>query len=360
MPRLKTAPAAAGAFSCLACLAALAAAVLAADDDDTPQTYRQIVAKRATPKLEDLAQRSSPEQTGQIATESFWDLLKLRDEPAAAAVPELVRVLAANDGTNRIHAFAAAQALFAADTDEARRALDAHLLVPEYRVDLAAMYASHWQMAEPLRSRFIDAYILRNLSKDLEITVEAVWRKMDATSGSVGNDSNRSQAEPAQNLVVNVKLANRSKRTLAINAGQPYQAMSLFFRNPSGAYWRPMQLVVYQPPPPHWLRLQPGDSTSYVVTLELKTDAESLAKAKRLYTDNGNAAALLTTSDVGAAVPEFGKYKLSAMIAAPPLVEEQQKSLREREGIDPSEVWTGRAVSAPLEIELRSPSQQDK
>ena len=93
----------------------------------------------------------------------------------AAAVPELVRILASHEGSNRIHGFAAAQALFTANSDEARRALDARLLSPEYPVDLATMYLSHWQMAEPARSRFIEAYLLRNLSKDLDVTVEARW-----------------------------------------------------------------------------------------------------------------------------------------------------------------------------------------
>ena len=157
-----------------------------------------------------------------------------------------------------------------------------------------------------------------------------------------------------------VRLTNASKRTLAIDTEQTYHGKSLFFRGPSGAYLRPMQTVVYGPSANRWLRLDPGGTTSYDVALEVKTDRESLAKSRRLYSDEAEANALLETSDVGSAVTEFGEYKVSAMIARAPLLEQQQKLLLDRQGIDPAEVWSGRAVSAPVMIDLSAASPREK
>ena len=150
------------------CLCACALAFAGADAEH--QTYRQIVAKRPAPKIEGLAERASPDQRGGTSTESFWDLLKLRDQPAPAAVPELAKIMAAHEGSTRIHGFAAAQALYAAGTDEASRTLEKHLLAPDYRADMAMMYTSHWQMGEPQRSRFIESYLLRDLTDDLGVS----------------------------------------------------------------------------------------------------------------------------------------------------------------------------------------------
>src|SRR5687767_13565781 len=101
----------------LAVVGCVVAAIAVACAVPPRETYREIIDERQAPQIEGLAERASPEQEGKTATEAFWDLLKLRDFPQAAAVPELVKILEAHDKSNRIHRFAAAQALFTAGGD---------------------------------------------------------------------------------------------------------------------------------------------------------------------------------------------------------------------------------------------------
>ena len=58
-----------------------------------PQTYRQILTTRPAPRVDDLAERATPNRDGDVAMESFWDLLKLRDAPNPAAAPALVKIV---------------------------------------------------------------------------------------------------------------------------------------------------------------------------------------------------------------------------------------------------------------------------
>jgi hypothetical protein len=322
--------------------------------DAVAETFRQIIAKRPAPVLEGFADRASPEQKGAMATESFWDLLKLREEPAAAAVPELGEILAAHEGSTRIHRFAAAQALFAAGTEDAKRTLEKYLLAPEYPADMAIGYSSHWQMAEPERSRFIETYLLRDLSRDLAVRVETRWS--DAGANNAGAGKNVMQEKK---LLVTVKLINESDRVLAIPGDQHYRTRCLQFRGPSGTFAPQMQMGVHGPIASRWQRLKPGQSMSFDVALQMKVDTTSLATARRNATDPATIHALLSSTDTGFVLSEFGTYKLSAMIVRTPLAEEQKKSLRERDGIEAGEVWMGRAVSKPVDVELRATARQE-
>ena len=343
------------AMRTIAALVCVCAVLTAADDP--PKTFQQILAKRNPPQIEGLAQRASPDQTGETATESFWDLLKLRDEPVPAAVPELAKILTAHENSTRIHRFAAAQALFTAGGDEARRVLEKRLLAPDYPADMAVTYSSHWEFPEPARSRFIETYLLRNLDEDLKVSVEARWSP-DSDKGSTNQDpADAAAKKAARNLRVTVEFANQSPRVLALFVDQQYQTMALHFRGPSGMFAPRAQLVVYGPSPARPMRLRPGEFTSFDVSLELKTDAATLANTQKFMRNAEKIKAFLKSPDTGFALSEFGRYQLSAMIVQTPLSDEQKLSLRKREGIDTDAVWTGRAVSKPVEIGLREPAQ---
>jgi hypothetical protein len=302
---------------------------------DPPETYQQILAKRPPPKLDTLVERSAPGQTGEAASESFLDLLKLREAPLPDAAPHLAKILAAHAGSTRIHGFAAAQALYAAETDEARALLENHLLNPEYPADEAVAYTTHWEMREPQRSQFIATYLLRNLSKDLAVSVRPRW-----------------DADAEKRLFVKVELENASMRPLGVLLHPHYQAMVLHFRSPSGMIAHKRKLVVYQPERPSCLLLKPGESTSFEAALELKNDPESLRKIKRLAPTTAKIEALLTSGDVGFALNELGEYKLYAMFAQAPMSDAQLKFLRDTEEIEAKDVWTGRAVSEPVDVKL--------
>jgi hypothetical protein len=322
------------------CIAAILGCLLGiitfARADDPPETYQQILAKRPPPELDALSERSAPDQQGETASESFLDLLKLREAPLRAAVPQLAEILAAHADSTRIHGFAAAQALYTADTDEARRVLEKHLLKPEYRADLAVMYASHWEMREPQRSRFIATYLLRDLSEDLAVSVHPRWG-----------------ADGQKTLFARVELGNASKRPLAILLHPHFQAMALYVRSPSGIFVEKQKLIVYRPERPLWHLLKPGESTSFEVVLELKDDPESLEKFTRLNPKAAKTEALLTSLDVGFALGETGEFTLHAMIVQTPLSDEQLKFVRDTEGIETETIWTGRAVSEPVKVKLR-------
>ena len=341
MRKATTAVRAAAVLGCIVGAIALAGAYAA------PETFREIIAKRPAPKLDGLAERSSPHQKGDVATESFWDLLKLRDQPTRAAVPELTKILSAHAGSTRIHRFAAAQALFTAGGDEAARILEKHLLAPEYPAHMAITYSSHWQMGELERSRFVETYLLRDLADDLDVDVRARWS--EAGTKKRADDGNSS----GRQLHVTVTYTNTTGRPLAVLVDHQYQAKSLHFRGPSGAFAVQSQLVVYGPDPARFVRLKAGASTSFDVVLELKDDPKSLATARRNASEPAKIQAFLASTDTGFALSEFGTYKLSAMIVRTPLADEQKKSLRQREGIEADEVWMGRAVSKAIDVDLR-------
>jgi hypothetical protein len=326
-----------------AVLAGVVAALAVACAVPPQETYREIIAQRQAPQIEGLAERASPEQKAETATEAYWDLLKLRDYPDAAAVPELIKILAAHENSTRIHRFAAAQALFTAHDDAAQRALEKHLLVPEFPAGMAIMYSSHWQMPEPQRSRFIETYLLKNLADDLAVSLDARW----SNDGPEG----RTRKPETARLVVTVTLTNQSERALAVSVPEVCKAMTLQFRAPSGRFAPQAQTVVYRLGPPHAKRLQPGGSTSYDAQFELHEGAEALAMTKRLSTEGIKA--VLKTSDVEVALSEFCQYQVSAMFEQPPLDKELQKRLAERDAIEPGILWIGRAVSKPVEVELR-------
>jgi hypothetical protein len=331
----------------------LGAIALVKGADDPPETYRQIIARRQAPQLEGLARRASPDQQGEMATESFWDLLKLRDQPVAAAegAAELVKILAAHEDSTRIHRFAAAQALFAIGDHDATRALEKHLLSPLYPAHLAVTYSSHWEMAEPQRSQFIEKYLLRDLADDLGVSVHARWSDGEAAKGA----ARAADKDNGKKLLVKVTLVNASQRVLAVLVEHQYQTMALHLRGPSGMFVPQSHLVVYGPDPGRFVRLRPGESTSFDVALEMKAYDATLAKTHKFMRNAGAIKAFLKSPDTGFALSEFGRYELSAMIVRMPLVDEQKKSIRERQGIDPSEVWTGRAVSKPVEVEFHNP-----
>ena len=118
-----------------------------------------------------------------------------------------------------------------------------------------------------------------------------------------------------------------------------------------------MRLGVYGPLAGRWQRLKSGESRTIDIVLTVKDDPDSLRTAKSVASDAAKVKALLSSTDTGFSLSEFGKYQLSAMIGRVPLADEQKKALREREGIEAQEIWVGRTVSKPVEVELRPPAE---
>ncbi|MCY2932208.1 MAG: HEAT repeat domain-containing protein, partial [Planctomycetota bacterium] len=163
----------------LMALAVLAGGVFPPAAEGQPAPARQgnfgdVLKGRAAPDLATLARRASPETTGQETQEAFLDIVQLRETGDRNAVPVLSRILDSNAGTGRIHGYAAAQALFCIGGEEALAALDKRLLqLDDYNAELGSLYVFHWDMPEPKRSQFIQRYFLRNIGKDVQVTMSA-------------------------------------------------------------------------------------------------------------------------------------------------------------------------------------------
>jgi hypothetical protein len=301
------------------------------------RTFRQILTTRPAPRLDDLAERCAPDRQGEVASESFWDLLKLRDKPDPAAVPALAKILESHAGSNRIHRFAAAQALLSIGTDEALKAMERDVLRPDYPVDLAVMYTGGWEMAEPGRSRLFERYLLRSVGdKALGVRAVPLWQEREAR----------------RVLAVTVTLTNRSEKPLALLLDPHAVGRRLFLRSPDGTVATAGLAPPSVPLPPRWVRLAPGASERFDVALELTQDPEKL----RRFAPN-QPAAVLSEGGAGAefGLSGFGRYRVYAMVAQPPVTDELLKTLRAwaKDVGDPKELWTGRAVSEPAQVEIR-------
>jgi hypothetical protein len=314
----------------------LAAAAPAAEH----QTYRQILTTRPALRIDDLAERSAPDRQGEVAMESFWDLLKLRDAPNPAAVPALVKVVDAHAGSSRIHRFAAGQALLTAGTPDALKALQRDTSRTDYPADLAVMYTSHWEMPEPARSRLLEGYVLRNAGDAaLGASVATAWKERDG----------------ARLLSVTVTLKNKSAKPLAVLL-DPYTATrGLHFRSADsksadGTFAVVAPMMHCQPMRPRWVRLAPGASEQMEVALTPKQDSETL----RQFGAAPPAVALCEGGAASFGLGGFGKHRVYAMITQPPMTDAQIATLRNwaKDVGDPAELWVGRAVSEPVEVEI--------
>jgi hypothetical protein len=307
-----------------------------------PQTYRQILTTRPAPRVDDLAERAAPSRDGDVAMESFWDLLKLRDAPNPAAVAALIKVVDAHGGSSRIHRFAAGQALLTAGNAEGLKALERDTARVDYPADLAVLYTSHWEMPEPARSQLLERYLLRSAGDvALRVAVAAAWQERDG----------------ARVLTVTLTLTNRSEKPLAVLLDPTATARGLYFKSPDGTFVAAAPEMRCLPGPSRWVRLAAGASERMEeIALTLTRDPETLGRFGATPT------ALALTDGGGAAfgLGGAGRHRLYAMIIQPPMTEAQVATLRQlyKDVGDPAELWAGRAVSEPVQVEI-GPADND-
>ena len=313
------------------------------DEPPVEQNYATRAAARPAPQIEGLAERAAEILAAGDTSDFLFDLLKLREDPAPEAAAELAKILAWRERDDTTFYFAAAQALFNTGGVQARTALEQHLLRPSLQVELAVRYTSHWDMGEPQRSRFMETYLLRNLSDDLGVSVDARWAPPAAQNPPAASET----------LLVEVTLSNRTAGNLGVY--HPRGAANLYFRSPSGVY-APAVRGARGESRPNWARLAPNESTSFTATLTLQNDPQTI---QRLAREEPDARAALSEGRTFAfALNEFGQYQLSAMFVQLPQGDSYREQLRLTREIDDDEIWTGRAVSAPVTIEIRDPSDR--
>jgi hypothetical protein len=312
--------------------AGLVFATAAEPPPDKPKTYTGILATRPAPDVQTLAKRSSPKADGAEADASFWDLLKLRNVPDAKAVPALEQVLRENLPTTRIHGYAAAEALFRTGTPEALAALDKAIAGPDYRVDLAIMYAFHWEMPPPARDEFLRRYHLKNLAKDVSLTVEPGLMK---------------GADPA----ITVTLTNLTQHPIRLPSPF-FDPGDLFFENADGRIFWSRESGMREMLKSGSTTLPPEGKQSLTFTLHARRLAPNERPDPTLPADQ---TLCLEAGGLQFLIGKPGKFKVYALLTAPPVPQERLKELHLPEG---ETIWSGRAVSEPAAVEIAQPGQE--
>ncbi len=306
---------------------------LFADDPQTPpskkpQTFQELLAARPAPDLTTLVRRSSPMTQGEEASESFLDLLKLREMKDASAASVLEKILVENRPTTRIHGFAAAQALFAIGTPEAHQILSRNELSTRLAVD----YTSHWEMREPLRSRYIERHLLKNLAKDLVVELE------------------QTPATPASNGRLNLVIVfrNVSDQSFFIH-DHDFPGDMLHLRDATGQFMPRIHSHTMCKGQSKNIELKPGQSHRLDVAIEVA----AADPQKRPPRSTGKPIVKVEKSGHHFDINAPGRFEVLALFEAEPLSDEQRTFLK----VDQNwKWWTGRAVSKPLSINLTLPT----
>lgn len=296
------------------------------------QTFQEMIAARPVPDLTKLVERSSPDNRTPDAMESFLDLLKLREKPDPKASSVLEQVLIENGTSTRIHRFAAAQALFAIGTPKAHEVLKRYLLVEDAHAELAIGYTAYWQMKEPLRSQFIDLYLLSDVPNGLSAELKQV---------PAANFSGT-----RFNLVVILK--NESKQGIQFLDPQDFPGRLLHLRDAEGQFVPGDSLRTNCKPKNDLISLQPGQSHVVEMTVEI-LDGKSPASRYR------NPGASLTVQVVQSGhcfEINPARFEFVAMFEVSPIEDEARRPLKLDET---SKWWSARTISKPLKVKLAIP-----
>jgi len=302
-------------------------AMAAVLDGDAAQEMKELLNRLAwnrkeweTPEV-DLATLRERSATSHDA---FWEILKLRKTGTADAVPVLADISSDNRESGRIHGYAAEQALFCIGTPEALKVLDRRLLGNDYDMDKGFGYTHSWKMPEPQRSRFIEQYILRDLSKDLTVEVKA---------SPVADEKGR--------IDFTVTMKNVSREAFQVRDRQVYQGELLFLRSTDGPFAKRLVYRRYDPLSPKWITLEPGGTHRYKITARLKATFSD-----PYFRRVSDATHVLDTGEMIFDIDEPGEFEVFAAVQDLPMTDEwaQENAL--------SNPWVGRAVSKPIQIEL--------
>ncbi len=322
--------------SALVC-GALASGLLPAVGHQEPgSSFTETAMRRPRPDLATLAERCAPRRQGPDSTAAFYDLLKLREQPDPQAVPVLERILADHQGSNQIHRFAAAQALFAIGSPQAQRVLARYLQSPSYPALQGIGYAFFHEMSPAQRDDFIGRYHLHNLAEDISLTLAV----------TAGADSS---------LLFTLTATNTSTRALRFIDPRHDLAALLFLRSEEGAYI-PAQGLAHADSVrlefartkrgSDWVQVRPGARHEWHLTLR-KRPVRGLA---RLFPGlAGDSAMVLDAADGYFDIRRPGRFQAIAIL-------EQPQAAQAGPGCgEGAACWTGRAVSRPVPVEVRGP-----
>ena len=304
-------------------------------DENEPQgQYTKLLAKRPDPNLDTLAQRSLPEDANEIALDSFYDILKLREVGQSDAVPVLEKILDNDPNLSRIHGYAALQALFCIGTPEAHQILSKYILTDKFNAGAGIDNTFRWEMNPSKGDDFIERYHLKSLSKDMAIKLKV----------KTNQDKN------LQEIDFKITLTNISQNSYQIHDMDSNLGNLLYLRLESGHFIKRLSPVQQLPPfggppRPNWIELAPGKSHVFDIAINVRPKGqEKLVYRNR--TDDSSTI-ILETDDMSWGLEKTGKYQVYAML-------EQQKldeGYKSWAGAD--KPWIGRVVSEPVLVDMK-------
>ncbi len=259
--------------------------------------------------------------------EAFWDILMLREAGDQKAIPLLAEILADNAGTGRIHGYAAAQALFCIGGKKALVALDKHLLqLDQYNEKLGSMYAFHWDMPEPKRSQYIQAYMLKSIGQDLRLTLDATL-------------------EEGGKVRLGFTVKNVSTKPLYVIIPPIH---NLYLRSKDGRFLRRHRAHVCEyKVSAGWFRLKSGETRTATGVAVLR-QADDLRK-HNLQLPKG-VQAVLYMADTHYHIAKPGQHQVVFVLEQVPRTREAQDRVKLENP------WSGRAVSKPVPLRLATPT----
>ncbi|MFA7004446.1 MAG: hypothetical protein WC429_10440 [Verrucomicrobiia bacterium] len=290
----------------------------------------------------------------------YADLEKLCVAPDKRAVPQLARILALTE--DGLHNCAAARALFCAGTPEAHQILAKYYLAEHSWggygfTNEAFEEVLSSKMDAVKQSEFIETYLLRNLSKNLKLTV-----------------LDKVEADNRGRLTFMVRMRNLLQSPLVIELHIGHRSHMLYFRSHAGRYI-PRFGIGHVDAPPRFIRLRPGGFYDYKVPATLRgpptTDERHYAKVSK------GTSVYMDVELLGYDLIEAGRFTVRAMLETPSWKDLRREEYERYLELDrqsrsdnysmwlcpemkkdheqdksPEVVWTGRAVSQPVEIEI--------
>lgn len=258
--------------------------------------------------------------------EGFEAILELRDIADERAVPVLSAVLEKHVGTNLIHGFAAAQALFCIGTEEAHEVLRKHLFSDVYSARLGILYAlAGWNMKDSKRDPFIAQYHLQSTSNDIGIDVA----------------SNSKREGGRQKIEFKVTLRNDSNRPLRVFVPAVYLAEMLILQSPEGHFVQGGAYVDVEKPFPSFSELLPGKCIDFHMAGVVRK--VNMVAAERPFS--------MVFKHVLHDVKIGGRYRVYAMYGYEKAYAKHYLRHGKYSKL-PENIWYGRAVSEPIEVEI--------
>lgn len=275
------------------------------------------IAARPLPDLATLAERSHRGAEG-----AFEDVLKLRQDGAADAVPALIEILDTQASPTRIEGLAAAQALFRIGGEEAHARLRATLGGDAYPWEIAVDCAFRWHMEGGLRDRFFARYLLRPTNAALKARLTC----------------DRGRARRGEDVTFTLALANVTSDGVALASCQGRLDADLAMREKDGPYAWVRRVDVHglgALPPPLWRTLEAGQTVEFRFV-------RAFLPAKRgsgRFRSHGIVRELLIETESGAG----GAFEVTGIFS---------RTYARGEGNPPKPPWLGRVVCAPIPLTI--------